>query len=352
MTWWQIACGAGGRDYAHLFLDHDMMFLGPGDPGPYSEAAYRAEVDAGRLSTQKRGSIRRFCEDVQPGDVVLLRKAHRVLAVGVVPEAEYRWDEAFDDVRGWNLQHTQRVIWQDHLGDALDQLQNAAGLFASRKQIPMFTAVGDEKVLKPLMPLVDQFRERALRPPPPAPSAVLADDNLAQELFSRGLSNKSTEDVLAALNRQRRLLQWYYDHGEATGRPTEHEVVAHMVLPLLLALGWSEQLLAVEWNKIDLAGFRSAPTDATNCSLVCEAKGLWHGLGNVLHQATQYVEKRDLVNCHRILLTQGGRYYLYVRRAGQWSEDPVGYFNVEKLRLRNADGTDAVETLLAVGRQE
>ena len=27
------------------------------------------------------------------------------------------------------------------------------------------------------------------------------------------------------------------------------------MLPLLLALGWSEQLLAVEWKKIDLAAF-------------------------------------------------------------------------------------------------
>ena len=58
--------------------------------------------------------------------------------------------------------------------------------------------------------------------------------------------------------------------------------MAHIILPLLLALGWSEQLLAVEWQKIDLAAFGSTPTTAKTCVLVCEAEGLGHGLQDVL----------------------------------------------------------------------
>lgn len=62
-----------------------------------------------------------------------------------------------------------------------------------------------------------------------------------------------------AIQCQRRLLEWYRLHGEASERPDEHEVVAHMILLPLLALGWSEQLLEVEWKKVDLSGFPPRP---------------------------------------------------------------------------------------------
>ncbi|MDZ4779859.1 MAG: hypothetical protein SGJ19_06380 [Planctomycetia bacterium] len=69
-------------------------------------------------------------------------------------------------------------------------------------------------------------------------------------------------------------MKWYRSSGLATNRPSEHEIVAQVILPLMIALGWSEQLLAVEWHKIDLAVFRGTPTDAEHCELVCEAKAI------------------------------------------------------------------------------
>src|SRR5256885_6463148 len=60
-----------------------------------------------------------------------------------------------------------------------------------------------------------------------------------------------------------RLLSWYAQFGGDSGRPTEHEVVAHMVLPLLLALGWSEQLVAVERSEEHTSELQSP------CNLVC-----------------------------------------------------------------------------------
>lgn len=43
---WQIACGEKGRRYQRLFLDHDVMFLGPGRFGPYSLSLYDANPEA------------------------------------------------------------------------------------------------------------------------------------------------------------------------------------------------------------------------------------------------------------------------------------------------------------------
>ena len=348
MRVWQIAAGDRGRDYSSWLVDHDLACLGPGDFGDYSAAAYESVVEAGYLSSHKAGAIGHFRDTVRPGDLVLLRRGHRVVAIGVFADEAYKWDPAFDDVRGWDLQHSRRVVWQDQLRPKLEARQAGSPLFGDRKQIPMFTRVRHRAVLDRVEDLLDEIHPRSLRPLPRPPSQILEDEELAHVLFSRGLSHHATEGVVSALGRQRRLIDWYREHGSETGRPTEHEVVAHVVLPLLLALGWSEQLLAVEWNRIDLAGFSSAPTTGGACSLVCEAKGLGHGLGGVLDQALWYVEQQSLTNCRRILLTDGARFYLYSHAASEWTDQPASYLNVHKPRLRNADGTDGVELIMTL----
>ena len=42
---WQIAAGETGRDYTKLFLDYDLMFMGPGNPGAYYKHSYDALVE-------------------------------------------------------------------------------------------------------------------------------------------------------------------------------------------------------------------------------------------------------------------------------------------------------------------
>lgn len=347
-TIWQIASGDGGRDYSRFLIQHDLMLLGPGAPGEYTPERYAPVIASGQLTKEKASALGRFRTEVHPGDRVLLRKGRRVVAIGVVADPGYQWNEAFDDVSGWDLQHTHRVCWKRELSGELEIRQRNRSLFGGRIMIPMFTRVEDEQVLSPIRDLLTQLSGCDLRPLPKPPSAVLDDAALGRELFSKGLSNRATEDVIFAINRQRRLLEWYADHGRASRRPSEHEVVAHMVLPLLLALGWSEQLLAVEWNRIDLAGFSAAPTTGENCSLVCETKGLGHGLSDVLDQALNYVERLELSSCRRILLTEGGRYYVYSRREAEWSHEPAAYFNVFMPRARYSDGTSAIDAILAL----
>jgi hypothetical protein len=127
-------------------------------------------------------------------------------------------------------------------------------------------------------------------------------------------------------------------------------VVAHLILPILIALGWSEQLLAVEWRKIDLAVFNETPTTPERCVLVCEAKGLGHGLHGVFDQAKRYVDKLKLQNCRKILLAEGTRFYLYQREKGFWTDTPIGYINLEKIRKSHIapPDTNAIETIMAL----
>jgi hypothetical protein len=353
-SFWQVAAGDEGRDCSWLCRQHDLMFLGPGRYGPYDPESYRSVVATGAFSGFTIGSIGAFCREVRPGDVVLLRRGHRVVAIGLVPDPDeegYRHDEALDDVYGWDMCHTRRVIWQDHLDDKLGALQSSGPLFGKRKMIPMFTRVMDENVLKHVQTLGDQCAKRDLKARPKPVPAPLSLEDLGQALFAKGLSNSAVDQALAAIQRQRRLLRWYEAFGKDSVRPDEQEVVAHMVLPLLLALGWSEQLLAVQWRKVDLAGFWGTPTTPEKCVLVCEAKRPEHGLQGVFEQGKGYVDSLSLTECRKILLTQGGRFYLYRRRAsGTWEDEPSGYINVEKIRTDHIapSNADAVETLMAL----
>ena|GEM_PF-501079 len=354
---WQIASGAEGRDYSWLFLKHDLMFLGPGRYGPYETEHYWRVVERGEFTRQKIGTVRNLSERVRPGDIVLLRKVHQVVAIGVVVEDEdgsngYRHDGNFGDVYGWDLEHTRRVIWQEQLARELKRIQTDSELFASYKQQPTFTRVRDQETLDRISPLISKCVQRPLKPRPDRLPPVLSPAELGQKLFSKGMPNNAVDNVLGAIERQQRLLKWYYAQGEESSRPDEHEVVAHMILPLLLAMGWSEQLLAVEWHKVDLAAFRGTPTTAERCVLLCEAKRMRHGLQNVRDQALDYVKKLKLSGCRKILLTQGSRFYLYDRGDGTWPAhaEPTGYINLERIRENHIApaNTNAVETLMAL----
>jgi hypothetical protein len=122
-----------------------------------------------------------------------------------------------------------------------------------------------------------------------------------------------------------------------------------LVLPLLFALGWTEEGLALEWNNVDVAGFSGSATSHDNCVMICEAKALSNGLSGVLAQAVGYYSQHALKNCRRILITQGSRFYLYTPgHETEWS--PSGYINIENIRANHIipAGTSAIDTLIAL----
>jgi hypothetical protein len=123
---WQIASGNSSRDYSELFLRHDLMLIGPGRYGQYDGDRFRSEaLDDGR-SSREISRIESFLLEAQEGDLVLLRKGSQAKAIGVVadaPNAEDHWDDSFEDVLGWDLQHFRRVRWQHHLTEQLGDVQ-------------------------------------------------------------------------------------------------------------------------------------------------------------------------------------------------------------------------------------
>ncbi|MBL9107468.1 MAG: hypothetical protein JNL82_41665 [Myxococcales bacterium] len=102
--------------------------------------------------------------------------------------------------------------------------------------------------------LFPQCTTRALAAPPASLPAGLTLEELEAALRDRGVAQAVVTNTLRVIARQRQLLNFYRTRAGG-GRPNEHEVVAYLVLSLLYALGWSEEQLAPEWNKVVVAGF-------------------------------------------------------------------------------------------------
>lgn len=154
---WQIAAGEAGRYYDNLFLKYDVMFMGPGNYGPFLEKRdeyFRKAEEGEGFTKHKANQIRSFCEDIKPGDIILLRKGYKVVSLGLAADCDYSWNPSFDDIYGWDLQHCRRVIWQYHLDEELAKIQTRKDvLFAKRRQIPTFTRVKDKRILDPISDL-------------------------------------------------------------------------------------------------------------------------------------------------------------------------------------------------------
>lgn len=348
---WQIAAGEPGRYFSKIFFDHDIILLGPGDYGDIKKMLN--EYQSKGLSVQKVNEIKRFADSevLVEGDIILLRETYKVVGIGVVGNSEYIWDENYDDIYGWDLQHCRRVIWQDHLLNDLIEIQKKEELFSGRKQIHMFTEVADSKVINRVKHLFPMLKKRKLKDRIHNVEKPLSLKELSEALYVEGLAIEKCRSFIDVIEEQRRLLSWYKLNGYESKRPTEHEIVGFMALPLFLSLGWSKQLLSLEWHKIDLAGFESVPSTTSSCVFICEAKALNSGMQKVFDQADLYRSKHNIDNCRKIVTTDGRCIYIYEKNSdGIWGEHPVGYINIMKIRKNHLVPvkTNAVKSLMSL----
>jgi len=109
--------------------------------------------------------------------------------------------------------------------------------------------------------------------------------------------------------------------------PSEDEMIAHLVVPFLRALGWPQERIAVKWRHIGVAVFRALPPTPENCQFVIEAKRLGAGVEGALEQAKGYVEA--LGSAREVIATDGIRYRMY---PCQGSSEPIAYAYLGRLK--------------------
>jgi len=242
--WWQIASGGEGRDYADSFVRLGVAAVGGG--GRFAE---------------------RLDQEVQPGDVVLLRHGQRTIrAIGVVAEerVSQQHREMFSDLQGYSLETIRRMHWHKYTQPvrlpprALPRSRFSAigrDSAARREATELLRHVSPTLIEQPLPPLED-------------PTPKLSDDEIPSELLE--LRHRA-QDFEGKDN-----LIW--DNGRFGQSPNEFEALTHFVVPLLCAIGWDLPRIAVEWKRIDVATFSRLPRQESNCHMVIEVKRVGLGL--------------------------------------------------------------------------
>ena len=298
---WQVAAGTSDRSYADQFLSHGIALIGPGDPGPWRPG--RSDEEFGG------GFVRRFAAELREGDVLLLRTGlSTIRAVGLVA-SEYRYLPQFDDVNGWDLQHGRRVRWCP-----LPEPHDFGGwVFGSNP--PRLSRIQ--------LPEVVEYGNRFVQSPPTDWQA-----GSLPSLPSEEARLEAPPVGLRELVAQAHDLSGLYWEADAFGeRPTEDELVAHYVVPLLRGLGWPVERIAVKWRNIDVCVFSKLPRVPGHCRYLIEAKRWGVGVEGALPQAMRYVSTLG-VRCD-VVLTDGIRYRMY--EAGK-DFTSVAYANLSRLK--------------------
>jgi hypothetical protein len=296
---WQVSGGPLQRAYDGVFLRHGVALIGPGDAGPY---------------TPKRPDIfeevvRRFATEIIAGDVLLLRSGiSTIRAIGIVA-GEYQYLPQFDDVNGWDLQHARRVRWF-MLPSAFSFEGSVFG-----GNPPRLSRINQPEILDYALRFVNSPPDAWKNAPLPALPPELPDlDEIPPWL----------QPLLAQI---RDLFEIYQNLTAFGELPAEDELIVHYVVPLLRALGWPVERIAVKWRYVDITLFRALPRTPENCAFIIEAKRLGAGVEGALDQAQGYL---DILGVSRdIIVTDGIRYRLY---SASKNFAPIGYANMARLK--------------------
>lgn len=310
-TIWHIAAGDGNRVYYDLCLRWDVVIVGPGYAGVWPEC--EEELSQDKASKDK---VRRFCKEIQDGDMIVLNLGKsKVYGIGHVVGL-YHWMDAFGDVDGWDLQHVRRVRWLWRYDQTPDKLPMD---FTGANMSGTINRINSEEILERIRNL--KFNDRQMnRPLVELPDSCSSEKTLeevniqtiANYLFDAGVAADSIDALVNHMDNLRRIASWYTRNDL---QPSESETVAYLVVPLLRALGWTPQRMAVEWNNIDLALFDHMPRENRNLSIVAEAKAIGKACLIAESQAKGYAEQEEREQCRRLIVTDGIRYGIYLRHA-------------------------------------
>jgi hypothetical protein len=173
--------------------------------------------------------------------------------------------------------------------------------------------------------------------PEPLPVETVDDSHVLAFLIRHGFRAGAADDLMTTFGRIRLLARYYYDYyGESPlgwNDLREHEIRTFLIIPLLLALGWSEQQLKIELplpegGRIDIACFpHGFHNDLKGCTLLIESKGFSQGLDYAHEQAKDYA--KVLEECRVVFVSNGYCYKAYSRGEGQpFPKTPTAYLNI------------------------
>ena len=319
MTYWQIASGSDGRNYSKYFLKYGMAFVG-------SEFEHRMR-------------------QVNEGDIIVLKTGKEILAAGRVSLVGHEDKEWLNNFDGWILSAYCYVDWKKPesqiSNSSLDQ--RAICRIYQQNVIDIANNILGTGITEPPLPEPQETRSIEV-------SEILN--------FLKGEMKASPADELKKAIRKIQLLVEHY-YKRLWNDTREHEARTFLVIPLLLALGWREEQIKIEFpcsgGKVDIACFRENYTGQVDdeCVAIIETKSLHIGLDYAIGQINGYVEadREYFRNCNTAIVTNGHCYKVHLRNGDEDvgfkedPEDPAAYMNIREpkdkypLDPENVEGT-------------
>lgn len=293
---WQIGSGNESRDYCQLCLDYGIAIAGDGDV---------------------------LKNKVKENHWIILRKGRKIIkAVGKV-SSKYLTSKFLSDVEGWDLRHLRYVDWYVPIEGEISFDKSILSM-STIERCPNENV--KEKIIN------NQFTNVS-------PTHKFEDINLPEEitlnnlttsLIDHGIRIQDSENISTTIRRIIDLAKWYQRNDKYA---KEHEIRTFLVIPLIIALGWSEQKIKIEYNKIDIAIFKKSFTGNYKDTpyIIVETKTFEDGLSFTKEQLSRYTD--NYPTCKYAVATNGIRYKFYDIESNQYIER--SYLNLNNLRERH-----------------
>lgn len=301
MKYFQVQAGDTSRNYSQVMFDFGVVIVGPGHIGSLNN-----NVTAYRDDANMKGEWHKlmWMLEASEGDrALLIRGQSKILAVGEVKSRDgqvIHHSETFSDVDGWWLQHFLYVEWRNI--DLNLEGRPLTRSTAQRLHVPSVIAQ-IETVWKnaEIIPTKYKVSNEAI--------TKVEDDEILMALINEGLKIPDAEKVVETLRQVNMLADWYRRAPEKN--PSEHELRSFIVVPLLMALGWSYQKMAIEYQHLDLLLFKDSARKEPY--MLIETKIMGTGSENVKEQVKGYLAKKHslLSGIQRYIVTDGITYWLF-----------------------------------------
>jgi hypothetical protein len=317
-TIWQIGSGDSSRDYSKVFLDFGVALVGPGDPGDERNPE-TAEYYNLNESVKNWGMV---LKQIKKNHWIILRKGRKIIkAVGEV-NSEYDYIPIFGDVDGWDLQHSVKVDWYLPQKDiCFDKSILSMSTLEACYNSDVHERISQEDFEKHLPKYnFNNFK---------IPNEITIKD-ISKSLINNGVRIQDAENISNTIERIIKLAKWYYENDYYV---LEHEIRTLLVIPLLISLGWSEQKIKIEYNKIDIAIFRKPFIGDYKLSphIIIETKKFDDGLSYTNNQIINY--SKMYPDCKLLITTNGFRYKIYEKSGNDFIE--IAYLNLFNLRAQH-----------------
>ncbi len=334
---WVIAAGDTNRNYADLCLEHGVVMMGPSYCGDWlnrwSEDGLKAEdvLRRDKWSSRKITMLHSFANDIKKGDLVVLRLGiNEIHGVGIVQNG-YQYNELFSDIDGWDLAHIHRVDWIWKKPDGKPQSSNGA-----LRRGDTLQKLGRTDKTESIFKWIEALPEPSAKLPALKNAGKkLRVSDIIRKLFDYGVGSGSLSTLEDRIKDLCSLAEWYKTYRV---EPSEHETLAHLISPLLLALGWTPQRLALEYTikesrtRVDVALYPNGNRKAYEPIAFIEAKKFGYSCLSAESQIRNYAENMKYLR--RLIVTDGIRYGVFVRKQDddEFPDKPSAYLNLTDLR--------------------